>query len=203
MGPSGLLAAVRQRFWLINGRSAVREVTCKCVTCFRANPSDAQQLMENLPEYQVFPSAPFESTGVDFAGPRRPIVVKAYISVFICMATRAVHLELVSDLTSDAFIAALRRFTSCRGYPRQMLSDNVLKFVGAKDLKELVRLFKEQQTLRNINEFCEPKEIDWNFIPPRAPVSGGYWEAGIKSVKTHLKRVLGRSRSATRSTPPS
>ncbi|XP_038117277.1 uncharacterized protein LOC119769333 [Culex quinquefasciatus] len=201
VGPSGLLAAVRQRFWLINGRSAVREVTHRCMTCFRSNPSGSHQLMGNLPECRVVPSAPFESTGVDFAGPvyikygiRRPAVVKAYISVFICMTTRAIHLELVSDLTSEAFLAALRRFTCRRGYPRQMLSDNGLNFVGAnKDLKELVRLFKEKQTLKEINEFCEPREIEWNFIPPRAPNFGGYWEAGVKSVKTHLKRVLGKT----------
>ncbi|XP_038119971.1 uncharacterized protein LOC119770011 [Culex quinquefasciatus] len=127
--------------------------------------------MGNLPECRVVPSAPFKSTGVDFAGPvyikygiRRPAVVKAYISVFICMTTRAIHLELVSDLTSEAFLAALRRFTSRRGYPCRMLSDNGLNFVGAnKDLKELVRLFKEKQTLKEINEFCHEKSNGTSF----------------------------------------
>lgn len=201
VGPSGLLAALRQRFWLINGRSAVRKVTRACVACFRSKPTELNQLMGNLPECRVSPTAPFESTGVDFAGPvhikygaRRPMVVKAYISVFICMSTRAIHLELVSDLTAEAFIAALRRFTSRRGYPRRIFSDNGLNFVGAnKDLKELVRVFKDQQTLKGINEFCQPREISWSFIPPRAPNFGGYWEAGVKNVKTHLKRVLGKT----------
>lgn len=201
VGPSGLLSAIRQRFWLVNGRSAVRRITRKCVTCFRSNPTAVNQLMGNLPESRVLPSVPFETTGVDFAGPvyikygvRRPAVVKAYISVFICMSTRAIHLELVSDMTAEAFVAALRRFTSRRGYPHRMFSDNGLNFIGAnKNLKELIRLFKDQQTLRKINQFFHPREINWSFIPPRAPNFGGYWEAGVKNVKTHLKRVLGKT----------
>ncbi|XP_055604756.1 uncharacterized protein LOC129752988 [Uranotaenia lowii] len=131
VGPSGLISALRQRFWLLNARSTVRNVTRQCIKCFRVNPTNVQQLMGKLPKQRVVFSSPFNITGVDYAGPiqvkqgkYRPKVVKAYVSVFVCMATKAIHQELVSDLTTDAFIAALERFISRRGMVAELHSDN-------------------------------------------------------------------------------
>lgn len=201
IGQKGLLAVVRQRFWPLRVKSTIRKVIGKCITCFRANPLKTSQLMGDLPSYRVQPAPTFAYTGVDFAGPfliksltaaRRPLLTKAYACLFVCMVTRAIHVELVSDLTTNAFLAALRRFTSRRGLPCKMYSDNATNFVGAQnELEELARLFKDQQQSKKITDFCTNQGIEWSFIPPRSPHFGGIWEAGVKQVKYHLTRIVG------------
>lgn len=105
---------------------------------------------------------------------------------------KAIHLELVSDLTTDAFVAALRRFIARRGYPSLIWSDHGTNFVGAKrELKELHDFLCSQQVKRTISEFCNSKNIEWRFIPERAPHFGGLWESAVKSTKFHLARVVG------------
>lgn len=198
VGPTGLLSALRQRFWLLGSRSAVRKITRRCVRCFRSKPNGVAQYMGNLPPGRVVFEAPFVVTGVDYAGPflvkqgtRKPVIVKAYISVFVCFTTKSVHLELVSDMTSAAFIAALQRFVCRRGVPREIHSDNGTNFRGAKsELHNLFLLFQDQAAVKNISSFCQSKEISWHFIPPEAPEFGGLWEAAVKSTKYHLKRML-------------
>ncbi|XP_062710566.1 uncharacterized protein LOC134288752 [Aedes albopictus] len=200
-GQSGLLAAIRQKFWLTNARSAIRKVIHDCVKCFRTKPRSIQPLMGVLPEARVTEHAPFELTGVDYAGPilvkegkRKPKVVKAYISLFVCLSTKAIHLELVSDLTSDAFLAALDRFINRRGLVRKLFSDNGTNFVGAlKELRHLRDMFNDQVERNKINDFLIGREVEWDFIPPRSPNFGGLWEAGVKIVKSHLTRTLGNT----------
>lgn len=108
------------------------------------------------------------------------------------MSTKAVHLELVSDLTTDAFIAALQRFVSRRGIVLEMHSDNATNFHGAQhELHHLYELFQKEHEVDRIVRYCQTKEIEWQFIPPDAPEFGGLWEAAVKSTKNHLKRVIG------------
>nr|XP_029711525.1 uncharacterized protein LOC115256725 [Aedes albopictus] len=112
-----LLTTLRRRFWVLHGRSTVRQVIRKCITCFRAKPISMQQQMGDLPKSRLEGVYPFFNTGVDFCGPiyirqhnkRSTVTYKAYVAVFVCFATRAIHLELVGDLTADAFIAALHQ----------------------------------------------------------------------------------------------
>ncbi|XP_062703648.1 uncharacterized protein LOC134286094 [Aedes albopictus] len=198
IGPSGLMSALRQRFWLLGSRSAVRKITRTCVECFRVKPRGVAQYMGNLPQSRVTPSAPFEVTGVDYAGPflikqsgRKSVAVKAYLCVFVCLVTKSVHLELVSDMSTAAFIAAMQRFISRRGIVREFHSDNGSNFRGAKaELHELYSMFRDNVTVHQIESFCQNKEIAWHFIPPDAPEFGGMWEASVKSAKYHLKRIL-------------
>ncbi|XP_067214206.1 uncharacterized protein [Linepithema humile] len=108
------------------------------------------------------------------------------------MAVKAVHLEVVSELTSDGFLAALRRFISRRGIPTHVYSDNGTNFIGANNqLKELYVLFNSDQHKNKINQFSIENRITWHFIPPIAPYHGGLWESTVKLFKHHFKRVVG------------
>ncbi|XP_063920382.1 uncharacterized protein LOC135135288 [Zophobas morio] len=186
---------MRLKYWPISGRRQVRKVIGKCLKCYRTNPKPYSQIMGNLPEERIMPSRPFSKVGVDFGGPllikegrgKGKRTTKSYICLFICLSTKAVHLELVGDLTSDSFLSALKRLISRRGNISFVLSDNATNFVGAR--KELQQLFKNE----NFKNKLANENIMWKFIPPRAPNFGGIWEAGIKSVKNHIKRVIGEN----------
>jgi len=188
-GPQALLAEIRQRYWPIRGRSMARSVTKRCVTCVRARPRFVCPLMAPLPRQRVVPTRPFAVSGVDFAGPlmirsgiRRQTGIKAWIAVFICLSTRAIHLEPVIGLTSGAFLASLRRFMSRRGKCSTIHSDNGTNFVGVQ--KELASY------LTNCESSMASEGIEWKFNPPSAPHFGGLWESAVKSTKHHLTRVL-------------
>jgi len=111
----------------------------------------------------------------------------AYIAIFVCFSTKAIHLELVSDLTKETFRAALERFIAVRGVPSKMHSDNGTTFVGAKNV--LMRNFLKANE-DYIHNFALAMNFEWSFIPPHAPHFGGLWEAGVKSVKSRLNHVL-------------
>lgn len=106
------------------------------------------------------------------------------------MDSKAIHLEAVENLSTEAFLAALQRFVSRRGVPEEIYSGNGTNFMGARsELRELYSLFKSEMNIRNLAEFCQGKEIKWTTIPPNAPHFGGLWEAGVKSVNNILKKV--------------
>lgn len=193
---------LRQKYWIPGGLNIIKGQLRRCVKCARYNTTKQTQLMGNLPKARVTPSRPFYNCGVDFAGPvdikinkgRGVKTSKGYIAVFICLATKAVHLEVVSDLTSNAFLAALKRMVSRRGIPKHIYSDCGTNFVGAN--RELIRQFKLEQTFNsdsfNIN--LSKTGIEWHFNAPAWPSAGGIWEAAVKSMKYHLKRVIGEQK---------
>ncbi|XP_076660789.1 uncharacterized protein LOC143364215 [Halictus rubicundus] len=146
---------------------------------------------------RVTETRPFTNIGVDYCGPffikerkfRNRAKIKVYVAVFICFSTKAIHLEVVSDMTTEAFVAALKRFIARRGICKNIYSDNGTNFVGANnDLTELSRVLREDKRVRR---FLEDKEISWHFMPALSPHFGGLWEAAVKSFKHHLKRVVG------------
>ncbi|XP_055623198.1 uncharacterized protein LOC129766644 [Toxorhynchites rutilus septentrionalis] len=199
IGPQSLLYTIRLNYWPIHGKNLVRKVVHRCLTCFRNNPQSLKQVMGEIPKVRLTPGRPFQTCGVDFGGPftikenfiRTQKTLKVYVALFICLRTRAVHIELVSSLSSPAFIAALRRFSSQRGQGSTIFCDNATNFVGSKnEIQRLTEQFKNQIE-PEVRKFCAVEEIEWKFIPPRSPNFGGIWEAGIKSVKHHMKRVLG------------
>lgn len=156
--------------------------------------------MGNLPTARVQPNPPFFRTAVDYAGPYDLIIqrrrgansFKAYIALFVCQSTKAIHVELVSDLTTDSFLASLRRFFGRRGISSEIYSDNGTNFVGAKrELTELHKLVLQNNNNVFISESLAKDGTKWCLMPPSSPHFGGLHEAGVKSVKAHLKRVLG------------
>ncbi|XP_062708955.1 uncharacterized protein LOC134288362 [Aedes albopictus] len=197
-GPTLLIASVRAKFWPLRLRDVGRKVTHECVTCFRNRPSFAEQIMADLPPVRVSPALPFLNTGVDFCGPfylrpptRKAAPVKSFVAVFVCLSTKAVHLELVGNLSADSFIASLKRFAARRGVPQTIYCDNATNFVGARRiLNEFLNLFRTQQNRLDIERQCSAEGIQFSFIPPRSPHFGGIWEAAVKSLKTHLRRTL-------------
>ncbi|XP_076301661.1 uncharacterized protein LOC143219643 [Lasioglossum baleicum] len=117
---------------------------------------------------------------------------KSYVSVFVCLATRAVHLELVCDYSSEAFLAAYRRFVSRRGLCASIRSDCGTTFVGAdKELRRMLNTSNEE--MLKTRQALAVAGTDWVFNPPSAPHFGGIWEAAVKSVKYHLRRVIGET----------
>lgn len=198
-GPTLTLALLRGRFWIPGGLKYVRSRLTKCVPCRLRKSRPANPLMAPLPKERVTQSRAFLIVGVDFAGPfsikesnrRNAALGKAYLCLFICFATKAVHLEAVSSLSTASFLAALDRFLARRGLPQQIWSDNGSNFIGAsRFIKDVWMSISKGQD--EITRALVPKGISWNFNPPRAPSFGGLWEAGVKSVKTLLPGIIGR-----------
>lgn len=195
--PSLVLSTLRSTVWILQAKKIIRSVIFHCVICARLKAEVATQLMAHLPAPRVnIPVRAFEHTGVDYAG---PIKVRyhtgrwfqthsAYIAVFVCFSVKAIHLELVSNYTSQAFIAAFKRFVSRRGFPSQMYSDRGTTFTGANN--ELQKIFNKATKDSDLAVLLADSNIKWSFLPPAAPHFGGLWEAGVKSVKFHLRRVL-------------
>ncbi|XP_060808980.1 uncharacterized protein LOC132903800 [Amyelois transitella] len=164
--------------------------------CTRMKGKIVTPLMGNLPQQRIAPDGyPFQSVGVDYAGPlmcasrqgRGCRLVKVYIALFVCFTTKAIHLELVGDLTSNNFLLALRRFMSRRGKPTDLYSDNGTSFTGAyKEISEFLK-----NNCNSLSDSAASESIHFHFIPAHAPHFGGLWEAGVKSTKYHLHRVLG------------
>ncbi|XP_018401691.1 PREDICTED: uncharacterized protein LOC108778879 [Cyphomyrmex costatus] len=199
-GAQATMTAVRQRFRPLSLRSSTRKILQSCITCFRVKPIRSEAMMGSLPASRVTMSRPFSHCGVDYAGPiiikegKRRNARKTYISIFVCFATKAVHIELVSDLTSDAFLGALRRFISRRGKPTCMYSDNGSTFTGAHNqIKEIRDFLNSQQVQADVRQFLCEQETTWSFIPPNAPHFGGLWEAAVKAAKYHMSRIVGRA----------
>ena len=155
--------------------------------------------MGQLPTNRVVPTSPFHHTGADFAGPikvkrghtRKPVHIDTYICVFVCMATKAVHLEMVFNLTTEDFLAALRRFVARRGFPETLTTDNGSNFIGAqRELQKMYQLLNSSETQSSLDRFCTSHSIKWMHSPARSPHFGGLWEAAVKSTKMILYKTV-------------
>lgn len=179
-GTQQVLAALRDKYWIVRGRQTVRARLSRCPNCAIFRAQSFSQPPAPLPSSRVRPSRPFSNTGVDLGGPllargeARGQSCKFYFAVFTCAVTRAIHLELVTSQTTDDFLKAFRRFSARRGVPERLMSDNAKNFKGAARTLAL-------------------EGVDWHFIVERAPWWGGFWERLVGLTKFALRRTLGRA----------
>ncbi|KAL1448295.1 hypothetical protein WDU94_003587 [Cyamophila willieti] len=190
-GTQMLLSILRQRYWITGGRRIIRTVLNTCVTCKRYTSKHIQTKATPLPIDRVRDAQVFEVAGVDFAGPLfirndSGETKKVWVCLFTCAVYRAVRLELVSSLSTDSFIMALKRFCSRQNRPSIMYSDNGSNFTGFKNASE-------ELDWNAIACFSSARKIEWRFIPPASPWWGGWWERLIGVMKTVMKKVLGRT----------
>ncbi|GBM98976.1 hypothetical protein AVEN_182628-1 [Araneus ventricosus] len=201
LGPQHLLFQIRQKYCPIHGRNVCRKIVHNCVVCFKVKPKEYSQKMGNLPKERIIPDKVFSSTGIDLCGPfliknkyqRKGPEIKVFVCIFICLVTKATHLEIISDLTSQSLIATLKRFISRRGKCHKIFSDNGSNMVGAnRALRDLNKLVRDRN--ESLYAFFAEENIEWSFIPPRSPNWEGLREANIKAIKYHFKRVAGNSK---------
>lgn len=206
-GPQLMLAHLRRSYWITRARQIVKSVVHHCPICVRYDQAQNVQLMGNLPTDRVTQAECFLHTGLDFAGPfmvkkqrgrppaiercsKQPVTstLKVWIVIFICLSTRAVHIDVLLGLTIEEFLAAFERFTMRKGRCVKLISDNGTTFVGSdKELSRVLQSWSQTLPEQNLSRFG----TDWQFITPRAPHQGGLWEAAVKSMKRHLKRAIG------------
>ncbi|XP_038061252.1 uncharacterized protein LOC119731982 [Patiria miniata] len=191
-GGERILAELRQKYWIVKGRIAVKRVLRHCLECKKKKATPETQVMADLPKDRVtHGAAPFSTVGVDFFGPfmvkRARSELKRYGCLFTCLTTRAIHIEVCQSLETDSFINALQRFISRYGQPAQIRSDNGTNFVGAQ--RELRRALQDWNQ-RQIENYLHQREVQWIFNPPAASHMGGVWERQIRTIRSILGSLL-------------
>ena len=181
---------LQNEFWILSITKEIRRMLKRCRECCRQHAAAEFPQMSPLPEFR-FPAEklfPFQQTGLDMFGPfaskSSSTYNKRYALILTCLTTRAVHLEMCVDLSCDATINALQRF-SRRGYPAQLVSDRGTNFTAAE--KELQKIFDSTQ----VHDFLSNLEIQWHFNRAQAPHFGGVWERLIRSCKDAFYSILG------------
>ena len=199
-GARTMMSILSETYYVAGLRALARRVAQSCVKCRQVNANTCQQKMGQMPPQRVNLVKPFQEVGVDYAGPllvkrgssRRPVLEKAYVAVFTCMCTRAVHLELVSSLSTDAFLAALKRFVSRRGLPTTIYSDNGTNFVGAN--RDIQVAISSQANRDSIQSYTTQRQVKWKFSPVQSPHHGGLWEASVREMKRCLLKIVGQAK---------
>lgn len=193
---------VNTEFHISRLKYGIKRIIHHCKICTIYKKRACTQIMAPLPAERCTFSMPFETTGIDFAGPfelkssklRNAPIIKGYASVFICFSTKAIHLEPCSELTASAFLAAFSRFVGRRGLPKKVVSDNGRNFIGAS--RTLLKEFKQfiKKSSAETSQKYVVHGLEWSFIPPHAPHMGGLWEAAVKSFKFHFRRIMSSHR---------
>ena len=192
------IAKTRSVYWIVGIRRICTEIRRKCVTCKKLHGSCVTQVMGKLPLARLKPSPPWSSTGIDLFGPfnifgevKKRTSMKVYGIIFVCLPSTAVHLDIVSDYSTDSFLIAFRRFVSIRGYPKLIFSDGGSQLVGAANLlkKNLPNLNWEE-----IDKFSIQRGIEWEFSPAEGPWWNGCCESLIKTAKKCIIHAIGNNR---------
>ncbi|KAJ7997224.1 hypothetical protein DPEC_G00226750 [Dallia pectoralis] len=191
-GPERVFAEMRRTFWILRGREAIRRFQHSCTDCRRWKSRPVVPKMADLPAARQRLCKPvFYSTGTDCFGPfqvklgRR--LEKRWGIIFKCLTTRAVHLDILNNLSTDSFLMAFRRFIARRGTPSEIFSDQGTNFRGGE--RELHEAFKDLSP--DLQAQLAGQKVSFHFNPPALPHFGGVWEREIRSVKTALYTTVG------------
>lgn len=183
-------------FFIFGVRSYLRTFLHSCVTCRKLRAKAFQPKMADLPPSRVRSAPPFTDVGLDVFGPLKTVTRKTrngcssgkrWVLMITCLASRAVHLELLEEMSTDSFINAFRRFVALRGQCRSILCDNGSNFVGAKNALE--KSFKELDHSK-ISNFLLKSKCDWHFTPVQKSNFGGVYERKIGSARRILEGML-------------
>ena len=193
LGRNTVLAQIHERFWIIKGNRAVRRVLSDCMQCKKMYGREMQQQMAELPAVVSEQAPPFANCGIDCFGPfyikYKRSQEKRYGLIFVCFAIRAIHIEVLVDMTTDSFLNALFRFVARRGTVQKIFSDRGTNFVGAsKVLKDLYKVID----IKNITEKLLKRDVEWIFNPPHSSHFGGMWERQILNVRRIFSILLGK-----------
>ena len=200
-GTAHTLAALRKRYWLPQGRREVYTVLRKyCHTCRRKNaePFKAPP-MAPLPPFRITKtSRVFENIGLDAFGPYNvrcameegTVLKKRWVIIFTCLITRAIHLEIMTDMKAERFLGTFRKFVARRGVPRMIIADNAPQFhVVDGVFQGIWQRFAEADVTER---YYARYQIKWRFIPEHAPWMGGAYERMIQTVKHAFETVYGK-----------
>ena len=180
------LAETRASYWIPRGRSYIRKILHKCVTCKRINARPyPYPSISNLPSCRMRDDVPFSAIGVDYAGPLlcknvfggKGTLYKCWIALYTCASTRGIILDAVPGLDEITFVGSFQKFIARRGAPKYVISDNGKCFIS--------------QFTKN---FAARRNITWENIPEKAAWFGGFYERLVAPVKNCLKKTLGKSR---------
>ena len=187
------LTEIRRKYWILRVRSLTRQIIHRCVLCRRLEGMSFKPPPPSpLPTFRVKEDPAFTYTGIDFAGPLyvhgyENFTQKVWICLFTCYVTRAVHLDVVLDQSTETFIRCLKRFSARRGLPTKFISDNGKTFKAAA--KYLKTVFKDGE----VKEYFTGLGTDWIFNVECAPRWGGAFERMVKSTKRCLRKLIGRA----------
>ena len=200
VGTSHTLSQLRRKYWIPRGRQAVKKAIAQCRTCRRyQGPAFRMPRSPDMPPERVTRSPPFTYTAVDYFGPLyctdRSGEGKVWVALYTCLAIRAVHLEVATDLSAEQFLLTLRRFIARRGTPKQILSDNAPQFQVADQMLQSLWSTSINQTC--VQSYMSDRGITRRFIPAHAPWMGGVYERLVRIVKSCLRKTLGRARLCT------
>lgn len=192
-GRSLTLGVIRNAgFWIIGATKLVKSILHKCITCNRLRGKPAEQIMSALPADRIQPTPPFTHVGMDCFGPfvvkERRSDIKRWGLLLTCLYSRAVHVEILDDMTTDSLINALRCFICLRGTIKTIYCDRGTNFVGASNVlqKELESMDPESP----LGKYLKDRQIEFKFNAPHASHAGGVWERQIRSIRAVLNGMM-------------
>ena len=194
-GIAQTLSLVRQKFWIPQGRSIVRKILRACKICQKHEGGPYNMpLMPPLPTERVSVAASFTNTGIDYFGPlyikAKGDTQKVWVCLFTCLVTRAVHLELMQDMSAQQFLLGFRRFIATYGKPNKVISDNTSHFKLAAETID--RLWTNILKETDVVSYVANENIQWKFIVELASWMGGFYERLVGLVKRSLRKAIGR-----------